>query len=1030
MALNASAARPLRRSAAFVAGISVAVLPAIAPFLALLAVVAGRIRLQRTDRWWWSAALLLALPFALTDSLVTAGLAAIQVLAVWLLFRAACEIRQATRNLNVDMPLGAGLVVGLAATLVMGIARIDGFSWKMSITALDAIVWKANPGIFGHSMFVLSALLAVVVPSARLRTIAIALGAAGVLLSGAREAVYAWLLFSGLLFAGSRSRSTVGRVVEWVLFALVLATVGGLGPVVGLGRTGFLTSFVSGSSGPNIFRGTEIGDADWWHSLGVRYETRAVDVEGQARTGFVVTKVSPEPWSRLQQVVTLEPSTTYTLGTAWKAEADSRPGLDGWGQVGADEAPAILSATRVGAALDARTTGPIEVIAATIEDLPEGWQRANVTFVYEGTRPLIWYTGVVVDRSPGAGDTLSFAELQLTRSDTAIPYVPGHAERGVTDLRASRFPIWQDALQAIGARPWLGWGSGGLPEAVTALDATAQRVRPIPSHAHDMVLDVLVQRGLVGGTGLLLLFTLLALRSIQQRDREMLAVLAGVVVLNLFDATLFSGEVIYALALVLGWRAVGEREIATAETGMGSATAVRLTLAAADALAGGVAMALAIVVAGRWYETAALTTSWTLPLSYASILWPLMAAWSGLHPGYGRPGYDELARTVRAALAATLLLALAALVLPDTFRLPAIAILVTGLVSVLLAPVFRATAKSALRAMRLWGRPVVLLGTGPEAQRTTRHLLRHPGIGLHPIAVFGDGGGWTLDDLPVTGALEHAWAFLEQENVRHVIVTPDAAARLAFDDLLIRADRRLRYVQYLPDLGGLPTNSVAATPLGTALGLEVRNQLASGTNRAVKRVIDVLGATVLLAVLGVPLALIALAIRLDSRGSPFYLSPRVGRYGRSFSCVKFRTMHVDADERLQRLLAADPDLREEYEHYHKLENDPRVTRIGRLLRRGSIDELPQLWNVLVGDMSLVGPRPYLVRELDDMSRLKDLIFLARPGMTGYWQVEARNDVGFDERQVMEAHYVRNWSVWWDIEILVRTPAAILDRTGK
>src|SRR5690606_12349925 len=132
-------------------------------------------------------------------------------------------------------------------------------------------------------------------------------------------------------------------------------------------------------------------------------------------------------------------------------------------------------------------------------------------------------------------------------------------------------------------------------------------------------------------------------------------------------------------------------------------------------------------------------------------------------------------------------------------------------------------------------------------------------------------------------------------------------------------------------------------------------------------------------------------------------------------------MHVDAEDRLQRLLAQDEALREEYEHFHKLRDDPRVTRIGRILRRGSIDELPQLLNVVKGDMSLVGPRPYLVRELREMGAVKDLIFLARPGMTGYWQTEARNDVSFEERQVMEAHYVRNWSVWWDIEILLRTP---------
>lgn len=214
------------------------------------------------------------------------------------------------------------------------------------------------------------------------------------------------------------------------------------------------------------------------------------------------------------------------------------------------------------------------------------------------------------------------------------------------------------------------------------------------------------------------------------------------------------------------------------------------------------------------------------------------------------------------------------------------------------------------------------------------------------------------------------------------------------------------------------------------MALEVRNQLASGTNRAVKRIIDLLVATVLLAVLAVPLLIMALLIRLDTPGSALHLSPRVGRYGRTFACIKFRTMYLDAQQRLEEILATDPAKQTEYEQYRKLSNDPRVTRVGRVLRRLSLDEFPQLINVVLGQMSLVGPRPYLVSELDAMGPDRDLIFLARPGMTGYWQVEERNEASFEERQALEADYVRNWSVWWDIVILLRTPLAMLGPDGK
>src|SRR5690606_35417301 len=140
--------------------------------------------------------------------------------------------------------------------------------------------------------------------------------------------------------------------------------------------------------------------------------------------------------------------------------------------------------------------------------------------------------------------------------------------------------------------------------------------------------------------------------------------------------------------------------------------------------------------------------------------------------------------------------------------------------------------------------------------------------------------------------------------------------------------------------------------------------------------------------------------------------------GKPFRCLKFRTMYADAEERLEQLLETDPAARDEYFRYRKLTDDPRVTRVGRVLRRLSLDEFPQLVNVLLGQMSLVDPRPYLVSELAEMGPERDLILLARPGITGYWQVEARNEVSLEERQAMEAHYVRNWSVWWDLEILL------------
>ena len=155
----------------------------------------------------------------------------------------------------------------------------------------------------------------------------------------------------------------------------------------------------------------------------------------------------------------------------------------------------------------------------------------------------------------------------------------------------------------------------------------------------------------------------------------------------------------------------------------------------------------------------------------------------------------------------------------------------------------------------------------------------------------------------------------------------------------------------------------------------------------------------------------------------------MGRYGKPFSCLKFRTMVPDSEALLQLMLEEDAGMREEYLKYHKLRNDPRVTRVGRFLRKTSLDELPQLWNVLRGEMSLVGPRPYLPRESIDIGTAQSAILLVAPGITGSWQVSGRNHTSFSERIRMDAYYVRDWSVWLDLVLLARTVGSLLFSRG-
>jgi Undecaprenyl-phosphate galactose phosphotransferase WbaP len=222
---------------------------------------------------------------------------------------------------------------------------------------------------------------------------------------------------------------------------------------------------------------------------------------------------------------------------------------------------------------------------------------------------------------------------------------------------------------------------------------------------------------------------------------------------------------------------------------------------------------------------------------------------------------------------------------------------------------------------------------------------------------------------------------------------------------------------------------VIARDFAGTFGVEIKYNLLDPWSQRLKRVMD-LAATVVGGIFVLPLLVaLALLVRLESRGPIFYSDKRMGRDGELFSCVKFRTMVPDAERLLHELLAENEEARKEYFKYHKLRHDPRVTSVGRFLRKTSLDELPQLWNVLRGEMSLVGPRPYLPRESDDIGVTQDEILRVTPGITGPWQVAGRNRSSFNERVEMDVSYVSDWSVWLDLVLLVRTSACVLFSRG-
>jgi len=215
-------------------------------------------------------------------------------------------------------------------------------------------------------------------------------------------------------------------------------------------------------------------------------------------------------------------------------------------------------------------------------------------------------------------------------------------------------------------------------------------------------------------------------------------------------------------------------------------------------------------------------------------------------------------------------------------------------------------------------------------------------------------------------------------------------------------------------------------PASQAIGLE-RERLSFFP--IAKRALDIFGAAVGLVLLAPFFLIVALMVRADG-GPAFFAHQRVGRGGKLFGCLKFRSMVVDSQARLEALLASDPAARAEWDATRKLKNDPRITRIGRFLRSTSLDELPQLINVLRGEMSLVGPRPVLEAELDRYYGASAAHYMAvRPGITGLWQVSGRSETTYESRVALDVSYVSRPSFMADIAILLRTPLAVLSRRG-
>jgi Undecaprenyl-phosphate galactose phosphotransferase WbaP len=333
---------------------------------------------------------------------------------------------------------------------------------------------------------------------------------------------------------------------------------------------------------------------------------------------------------------------------------------------------------------------------------------------------------------------------------------------------------------------------------------------------------------------------------------------------------------------------------------------------------------------------------------------------------------------------------------------------------------------------RLWGVPAVVIGAGPTGQQVVRVLKKMPELGLRPVALFDDQhvAEWSrpqIEGVPVLGPIADSIGY--SGGIETAIVTTPMRAPETVGAVAMQLG--YREIIVVPDLRDIPTLWVTTNDFSGLIGLQMRRNLLLRRNHMLKRTIDYIVA-IPLAVLSAPLvAILALWIMLQTGGPPFYVQTRAGKSGRMIKVWKLRTMHPDAEQRLQRHLAQNAAAREEWARYCKLSDDPRIIPgVGRLLRRTSLDELPQLFNVVRGEMSLVGPRPFPLYHLERFdANFRSLRASVIPGITGLWQVSARSDGDLQVQQALDTYYIRNWSIWIDFYILARTLAAVVAGRG-
>jgi Undecaprenyl-phosphate galactose phosphotransferase WbaP len=410
-----------------------------------------------------------------------------------------------------------------------------------------------------------------------------------------------------------------------------------------------------------------------------------------------------------------------------------------------------------------------------------------------------------------------------------------------------------------------------------------------------------------------------------------------------------------------------------------------------------------------------------------SIYLPVMIAVfyaAGLYPGIMLAPAEEVKRFAICSFFSFMGIALSITVETDNRWPISIALILCIPFATIFLPAGRELARHIFAHFRWWGVPAVIYSSDGSADIIVSRLEKRQDFGYKPALIINSHAHapYLYDDIPVFPPGKDINTVIHELGIKVAILCN-------YDRDLTEINAFYRYTIFIPKIQDTNTLSMSLRDFGGILGFSSTHNLTKKFSLLLKRMVD-LFFILLASPLVIPVvAIVSVIVKCTSPGPVFYGHVRVGKNGIPIKCWKFRSMVIDADRQLEKILAENPAMRAEWEKDRKFTNDPRVTPIGKFLRKTSIDEIPQLWNIVTGEMSLVGPRPVTTPELTKYGDKAAYILSVSPGLSGMWQISGRSDTGYEERITLDSYYIQNWSIWLDLWIIIKTVWVVFKGKG-